>query len=186
MSEEWRDITGYEGIYQVSSMGKVKRLTHIRIDRNGVKYSLKERMLRSFLNSKGYCMVALSKNGVNTHCSLHRIVAKAFIPNPENKEQVNHKNGDKTDNRAENLEWMTNFENIRHSIEVLGVDRQKTVRKPVMCVETGEIFPSQSAASRRYSGELSSGCRCSNGIRMALKNPTLTYKGCHWKYFDEL
>lgn len=184
--EIWRDVPKYEGIYQVSNLGRVKRVAHIRIDRNGVRFQIKERIMRTSLNRKGYCMVALSKNGGKRFVQIHRLVALVFIPNLENKEQVNHIYGDKTDNRVENLEWVTNFENMRHSIDVLGVDRHKTVREKVICVETGEVFESQSAASQRYSGKLSSGCRCSNGLRVALKNPSLTYKGYHWRLLDEL
>lgn len=186
VGEEWRDILGYEGIYQVSNKGRVKRLAHVHTDKNGVSYFLGEKLIAISHNKKGYCLVSLSKRDIKKSMQVHRLVALAFIPNPENKEQVNHIDGDKDNNRVENLEWMTNLENMRHSIDVLGVDRQKAVRKKVICVETGEVFSSKCEASRRYSGNLPSGCRCSNGIRVALKDPTLTYKGYHWRYVDEL
>jgi NUMOD4 motif/HNH endonuclease len=103
MREHWRDIEGYKGMYQVSDLGRIRSL----------KYG-KKRILKPSL-SKGYCSYSLSKDNFVKYFRGHRLVAIAFIPNPENKPEVNHKNGNKLDNRKVNLEWATDEENKQHA-----------------------------------------------------------------------
>lgn len=104
MEEVWKNIDGYNGEYQVSNMGRV--------------YSVKNRMLlKESFNKDGYVLIALYNNGNRRGCSLHRLVAKEFILNTENKPEVNHKDLNKTNNRADNLEWVTKVENMRHAVE---------------------------------------------------------------------
>lgn len=117
--EVWRDILGYEGIYQVSNLARVKRLCSYVNSRIG-KRLVRERILRED-NSKEYKTVSLSKLNKKTTVSIHRITAVAFIPNPENKPCINHKNGIKTDNSISNLEWCTVSENTLHASRVLGI-----------------------------------------------------------------
>ena len=103
--EQWRDIDGYDGMYQVSDIGRVRSL----------KYG-KVRVLRARKNSGGYLQVNLCKNCVGNNIFVHRLVANAFIPNSdETKTQINHKNEVKTDNRVENLEWCTAKYNITYN-----------------------------------------------------------------------
>jgi len=99
--EEWRDIRNYEGIYKISNLGRRKNKKG-KIQRARIK--------------KNYNTARLCKNKMYTECSVHRLVAIAFIPNPENKPCVNHKNGIKSDNRVNNLEWCTISENSIHAI----------------------------------------------------------------------
>ena len=106
-NEIFKDISGYEGLYIVSNLGRV-----VSLEKNN---AYKE-YLKSFELSKGYPRLTLNKNGKGKHFFIHRLVAKAFIPNPENKPQINHINGIKTDYSIDNLEWCTPKENIEHSI----------------------------------------------------------------------
>ena len=108
MEEVWKDIAGYEGYYQVSSLGRVRRIKGGQGARAG-------KILKQFLRGRDYLAVYLTKDSKTITYSVHRLVAMAFIPNPVNKPQVNHKNGIKTDNQVENLEWTTCQENIQHA-----------------------------------------------------------------------
>ena len=109
MEEIWKDIAGFEGLYQVSNLGNVKRLISERV--------FEERLIGRSIDRYGYVKRVLSKGG-KSHCfTEHRLVAMSFIENPNNKATVNHKNGIKTDNTVENLEWLTSGENTRHAIE---------------------------------------------------------------------
>ena len=106
--ENWKDVYGYEGLYQVSDLGNVRTLAHVT---NGKP--VKERIRKQTKNVRnGYMTIGLSKNGKSSNVYVHRLVATAFVDNPDGKPTVNHKNEDKTDNRAENLEWMTLPENL--------------------------------------------------------------------------
>lgn len=107
MEEIWKNIAGYEGLYEVSNLGRVKSLNYKRTG--------KERILRPGLYNCGYLYVTLSKNGKQKKYRIHRLVGSAFIENPENLPEVNHKNQVKTDNSASNLEWCSTKYNIRYS-----------------------------------------------------------------------
>jgi hypothetical protein len=107
MQEIWKDIAGYEGLYQVSNCGRVKSLNY--------NHTKTDKVLCEKHHKSNYVTVVLCKNGVNKNKSIHILVASAFIANPNNYPCVNHKNGIKTDNRLENLEWTTKKENTRHA-----------------------------------------------------------------------
>lgn len=115
MKEIWKSIEGYEGRYEISSKGRVKSLP-----KNGRNKAL---IMKPNISGKqkyrtGYCRIGLtSEDGIETRILVHRLVAKAFIPNPENKPQVNHLNGNGVDNRVENLQWVDNTRNCLHAFE---------------------------------------------------------------------
>lgn len=110
--ELWRDIVGYEGLYMVSSLGRIKTL--YRKDRDKSETSA-EKFLKPFLTKEGYPRVGLNKNGSRKKFLVHRLVATAFVANKANYLEVNHKDANKQNNSAENLEWVTREQNIAHS-----------------------------------------------------------------------
>lgn len=118
--EEWRDIPGYKGLYQVSNLGRIKSLIDKKYDLNEkvVKIINREKILKQNLTKKGYCSVKLYKDDKSKNYVVHRLVAEAFIPNIDNKPQVNHIDGNKLNNCVSNLEWNTNEENFNNAIKI--------------------------------------------------------------------
>lgn len=124
-SEVWKDIQGYEGLYQVSNLGRVKHLPYEYMI-NNTKIIKKEHILKPHKNNCGYMLVSLFKSRKNRQFFLHRLVAKAFIPNTNNLPEVNHKDEDKTNNRLSNLEWCTRKYNINYGT---AIERSVKTRK---------------------------------------------------------
>lgn len=124
----WKDIPGYEGYYQINALGNVKRKCRAKRRR---KHSpvLIGKILRTRINNFGYLEIRLSKDGRTSTKFIHKLLGQSFIPNTENKPQINHKNGIKHDNRLENLEWVTNSENMIHAYRT---GLLKKVLKPVI------------------------------------------------------
>ena len=177
--EKWRDIPGYEGLYQVSSEGRIKR---------------GDRIKSLHIDHGGYCTVCLSKHSVQKNLKVHRLVAIAFIPNPDEKKTVNHKDGNKKNNCVSNLEWATHSENVIHANntglrivttaqrEAARVTGKRTCelnrpRKAVLCIKDGvkREFESAHAGARHVSGGPSPIIACCKGKKK-------TYKGFEWRY----
>lgn len=136
VTEEWRCAVGFEGYYEVSNFGNVRRADSCKVLDGG-------------LNSYGYKVFSLSKDGKQYMSKGHRLVAQAFIPNPENKRNVNHIDGDKSNNFVENLEWSSQRENGIHAREVLSIDySQKPVVQTTINGEVVAIWASGSVAGR--------------------------------------
>lgn len=114
MEEQWRTINGYEGYYEISSLGRVRSVSRVILLGNNRKQNLKGRILKTRVNDRGYVYVGLSKEGKRKSLRVHRLVAEAFLKNPFNKPQINHINEIKTDNTVSNLEWVTQEENMNH------------------------------------------------------------------------
>ena len=128
--EEWRDIKGYEGLYQVSNLGKVRSLDRYRKQKGNSIAFIKGRILKhTVCSTTGYCMVALYKDKGIKMCTIHRLVAKAFLPNPGNLPQVNHKNECKWDNTVWNLEWCTREYNCKYGTAIERMTNTLTGRK---------------------------------------------------------
>ena len=178
MKEVWKSVVGYEGLYEVSNFGRVKSLKRLHT---------KERIVSQWLNHRGYARVTLWKENKQRKYSVHRLVAEAFIPNPEAKPQVNHIDENKTNNAAWNLEWCTQTENHNHGTinerisASLTNNPQKS--KPVSAFDDkGNListYPSIYEASRRLGVSASSIRNCIKG-RNRMKH-------CHgyvWKYSE--
>ena len=117
MKEIWKDVKDYEGLYQVSNKGKIKSLRRKTtfVYKRGGQHTISEKYIKLFKNKYGYLKCYLYKSGKREIFQLHRIVAEAFIPNPDNLPQVNHKDENKSNNNINNLEWCTNKYNAEYS-----------------------------------------------------------------------
>jgi NUMOD4 motif/HNH endonuclease len=174
--EIWKDIQGYAGLYQVSNMGNVRSLDRTMVLPNGkIRRDKGKPIACYFSGTKGYVGTGLSKGGYSKRFLVHRLVAEAFLDNPDNKPQVNHINGDKTNNCVENLEWVTEKENISHAIEtgllVRKSEQYDSMRVEVYCVELDKSFNSLASASS-YCKEIGYGkmsdskiSECATGVR---------------------
>lgn len=138
MREKWRPVVGYEGLYEVSNLGRVRRI----------------RIVEPTKKKHGYMQISLvDKDGVRKSHRLHRIVAAAFIPNPEGKPQVNHRDENPENNRADNLEWATAEENTNYGSRTERAAAKNGSRTPIIQIDPGTMkvvaeYPGQSAAAK--------------------------------------
>ena len=181
--EEWRDIKGYEGLYQVSNKGRVRSLDRVvAAGRGGGDRNIKGRIIVLRNHGSGYKMVNLWRENEYKITYAHILVAQAFIPNPEGKPEVNHINGYKTDNRVENLEWCTSRENSLHARNTGLLDSMiKKYSKPIVMLDNGVIvreFSSAHEAERELginNSSINSCCRRGSG----------NAGGYQWKFKEE-
>lgn len=160
--EEWRDVKGFEGLYQVNNYGQVKSLR-------------KDALLKPAKSKYGYMLCVLCKNGVMHDRRVHRLVAEAFLENPRSLPQVNHKDGNKSNNNVENLEWCTCSENSRHAVE----NGLFSTNKRVRVVETGKVYESIGSCARDISGNGQNISHCLHGERK-------THKGYHFEWEEAI
>ena len=195
--EVWKDINGYEGLYQISNYGNVRSLDRYVNGNNGSKALKKGIVLKKQITNKGYYDVGLYKNGKAKYLLVHRLVAEHFIPNPENKRTVNHKDGNKLNNHVSNLEWVTHSENQIHAFNnglQKTTKKQKDVRsrsaikfnigksKPVYQIdENGNIIRLWLSCTHagKYGFSKSSINKCCQG---KMKK----HKGYMWKYIKDV
>lgn len=150
--QAWKDVEGYEGLYKINNFGDVYSL-------------IKHKILSPSKHKRGYHLVLLTKNKQHKQHYVHRLVAKAFIPNPQNKIEVNHKDGNKINNSVDNLEWCTRTENSEHAY--LNGLRAMQCKTPVEALDLSNgytcVYPSMSEASRRTGINIGNISRCCNG-----------------------
>ena len=166
---KWRDIKGYEGKYQVSNLGEIRSLDY--------KHTGKTRILKPATDRYGYKTIGLCKNGKQKKFFIHRLVAEAFLLNPNGLLEVNHKDEDKANNIYSNLEWCTNEYNINYGT------RNKRVSKPIKCITTGEIFSSMTEAGHKYNIEIGNITKCCHG-RYKYAGKSSTGEPLIWKYIE--
>ena len=185
--ENWKDIKGYEGFYQISDCGRIKSLARDIYYQNGTVHHLKEKVLVQRIDKYGYMRVNLYLNGKIKTILTHRLVATAFLPNPENKSQINHKNEIKTDNAVSNLEWCDAFYNANYGTRTqrqkqtfkdnLKSGKNKSIKK-VFCEELNKTFDCAKSAEEELG-------ICGSAICRACKGKLKTAGGFHWKYAND-
>ena len=175
--EEWRDIKGYEGLYQVSNMGRVKSLERTFVDKIGRERTFRGRILKQKTESNGYLRIALHEDsGKVKRFYIHRLVCEAFHENPENKPCVNHIDENKSNNEASNLEWCTYKENNNHGTRTARTS--KPVGQYTLDGKLIKIWQSTIEVERLL------GFANSN-ISEAARGKRKTAYGYVWKYIDE-
>lgn len=189
--EEWRPVLGYEGAYEVSSMGRVRSVDRLINHNYGGKRKKPGRVLRLRKNGNGYMRITLYVDGKERSHVVHRLVCEAFIGKRPDGKEVNHINGVRDDNRAENLEWVTKSENKKHSIRVLG-------NKPVkywegrfgaehhLSTPVAAIDPKTGAEVARYESlhEAERSGFCASNLCAALNGRQKTHGGFIWERCD--
>lgn len=158
--EVYKDINGYEGLYKVSNLGNVKSF-----------HTGKEKILKPNKNNCGYLQVDLYKEGKRKQHLVHRLVAMAFIDNPQNLEQINHRDENPTNNNVSNLEFCTAAYNNNYGTRI------KRFCKQVLCLETGKVYPSTNEVERQLGFAHSYISKCCNGKRK-------TAYGYTWRYIS--
>lgn len=198
MEEIWKDIEGYEGLYQISNLGRI--------------WTTKYKRFKNPTKCKGYLQIGLSKNKKRKMYKVHRLVAIAFVSNPNNKPYINHIDGNKSNNRADNLEWVTQSENVSHAYKT-GLktnckhteDTKKKISesikgknhpmygktnelsphaKKIICVTTGEIFGCIKTAAKLCKTQDYNIVRCCKGERKTA-GKLLDGTSLRWMYYDD-
>lgn len=169
INEIWKDIPGYEGAYQASTLGRIRSLP-----RNTTKGTT----LKPYINKhNGYCYVSLSRQGKIKSVRVHCKVAETFLEKTAERSQVNHKDGDKTNNAVSNLEYCTQSENMLHAYQN---ELEGRYGVPTICLDTGVVYETLSAAARSMSpnakGEM---------INRVCKGYRSHYRGMHFAYFED-
>lgn len=185
-NEIWRDIEGYEGLYQVSSLGRVKTIERIFTDSKGREYKIISQIKQIFKTKNGYIRVKLWKNGKSKNFFVHRLVAIAFIDNPNNFRCVNHKDENKENNCVDNLEWCdhkynNNYGNHKNKVSNTQKNR-KDLSKPIIQIDLeGNIINQYHSIKEaaRYNNLFHS------NISKVLLGKYKTCGGYIWKYKNE-
>lgn len=179
MEEIWKDIKGYEGAFEVSNFGNFRSKDRKVPCRWGGLRNYSGKPLKTETIVEGYQRIVLMKNAIKKRYMCHRLVAEAFIPNPNSKPFVNHKNGDKADNSVCNLEWCTQSENELHSHKELGnTMKGKTFPRKVKCLNNSTEYSSMSEVIRHIGDSA-----CIEGLKKAIAN-NRPYHGNYYAFIQ--
>ena len=176
--EVWRDAVGYEGIYQVSNLGRVRSVARTLTRSDGCLVRREEHVLsQNPVGYHGYLCVKLARGGRNRNHRVHRLVARAFVPNSEDKPFVDHIDGDKHNNHADNLRWVTNVENLAYYHEMVRKASHgcKDSGRRVVC-DNGKTYRNGAEAARDFGCDGSQIYRVLNGSRRSYKGFTFRYE----------
>lgn len=188
MEEIWKAIPGYEGYYEVSNTGRVKSITRTIIDKRGITHYIEEKEIYIRINNNGYKTVSLSKEGIRKMFLIHRLVAIAFLPNPDNLPIVNHKDENPANNNVENLEWCNYKYNSNYGTSKKRMSQSKQnkhTKKIWKCDchthERIELFNSIGDASENIKNDRNIGIsaisKCANGHQKSAY-------GYYWEFDD--
>ena len=184
--ENWKPVKGFEGIYEVSDLGRVRSIDRVVTDSRGRVLPVKGRIMKQNTHYKGYKRLLLSNGEDREHgYFVHRLVAEAFIPNPAGLPEVNHKDENKANNRADNLEWCTHRANSRHGSRGARIGawhlqnspRRRAVNQLTMDGQYIQTFPSQAEAARQVGG-------LQGNIASAIANKKKSAYGFRWEHAD--
>ena len=173
--EIWKDIKGYEGIYQVSNLGRVKRLNKQIIRKNGRVQTFKEKIMKPYDNQNGYLKINLHKNKRLYSIYIHKLVAEQFISNPNNYKEINHKDENKYNNIANNLEWCNHKYNCNYGTKI----ERQTSKKSKKVVQ----YDKKMNYLKTYNSikEAQKECKCFN-ISQCCQGKLKSSGGYIWKY----
>jgi molybdenum-dependent DNA-binding transcriptional regulator ModE len=179
--EAWKDVVGYEGLYQISNVGRVKAFAKTVNSSYGKTRTRKEIIRKNQKMTRGYLFIRLARSKKDAKAmSIHFLVAQAFIPNPKKKPEVNHINGIKTDNRVENLEWVTRRENIRHAVNIglIKTGGASKSSRSIKCLTNNKVYGSIIDAAKELGLSVSSVSKVCRGVQESCgNNYKFTYNG---------
>ena len=174
MQEIWKDILGYEGYYQISNKGRIKSLDRY-VEPKGKFIKVKGKILNLNKNNSGYFYLNLCTNNLRKKFLIHRLVAIAFLPNPNKLKCVNHKDENKSNNNVENLEWCDHKYNNNYGSFKSRISQKNS--KSVVCLELDKKFKNQKEAANYFDLKQSA-------ISFCCYNPNRTSGGYHWKFAE--
>lgn len=201
MHNSWVDIKGFEGKYQINKNGEVRSLD-MKVWGGKGYYIKKGRIKKQHQNKHGYWCVGLSWDNKGKNYLVHRLLAEAFIPNPENKPFIDHINGNKSDNRLENLRWATAKENANNENTKLYGEKQSMYgkklsleqrrkisergKKKIVCLNTGQVFDSLNDARDFYNMKDTTGLsKCCKRVQHSYGKDKETKENLAWAYYND-